>query len=116
MPVSLCTHVDPIEELMFRCWARRNYLPFELREADWHPVILEEMALRDRELEEESRSLEMYHISPSRNYVPLVPTVTHYVHPGQGEIREPHFLSMANTSDGLYTDAIYAGGIYDFAY
>ena len=36
--------IDFIEELMYRCWARRNYLPPELREESWHPVILEEMA------------------------------------------------------------------------
>lgn len=114
MPALLSPQVDPIEELMFRCWARRNYLPPELREADWHPVILEEMARRDRELEEDLLRDEVLNRAPSRNYVPLLPTVTHYVHPAQGEIREPHFLSLANSSGNLHTDAIYAGGVYEF--
>lgn len=117
MPALLSAQVDPIEELMFRCWARRNYLPPELREADWHPVILEEMTLRDRELEEEDLRQEMMLSTPSaRKFVPLVPTVTHYVHPAQGEIREPHFLSMPSSSGSFNTDTIYAGGIYDFEY
>lgn len=42
-------HVDPIEEIRLRTWARRNYAPVAERSDEWHPVVLEEMALRDRE-------------------------------------------------------------------
>lgn len=41
--------VDPIEEMRLRAWARHNYVPLDDREADWHPVILEEMQRKDRE-------------------------------------------------------------------
>lgn len=41
--------IDPIEEMRLRTWARRNYAPAGERSLDWHPVVLEEMALRDRE-------------------------------------------------------------------
>ncbi|MCA9072319.1 MAG: hypothetical protein KDA84_25510, partial [Planctomycetaceae bacterium] len=69
MPALMSAKVDPIEELMFRCWARRNYLPPELREADWHPVILEEMQHRDRELEEEVLQHEVLNAASVRKYV-----------------------------------------------
>ena len=38
-------------ELRLRQWARRNYIPVNERDDnDWHPVVLEEMRLKDREL------------------------------------------------------------------
>ncbi len=106
--------VDLIDELMFRCWARRNYLPPELREAGWHPVILEEMNRRDHELslQEHEETLLTSRIEDA--FVPLVPTVTHYVHPAHSEIREPHFLSIAQAGGNAFSDSIYAGGIYEF--
>ncbi len=109
--------LDFIEELVFRCWARRNYLPLELREPDWHPIVLEEMALRDRELEEEQeqRADDLQTQAVSWDFVPLAPTVMHYVHPGHGEIREPHYLSAGNAADS-FTESIYAGGIYEFPF
>ncbi|MER3415121.1 MAG: hypothetical protein C4297_02785 [Gemmataceae bacterium] len=41
--------LDIIEELRLRRWARENYVPEEARRRDWHPVILDEMAQKDRE-------------------------------------------------------------------
>ncbi len=41
--------VDPIEEMRLRAWARRNYVPQDDRESEWHPVILEEMRRKERE-------------------------------------------------------------------
>lgn len=41
---------DPIEEMRLRTWARQNYMPRELRDHSWHPIILEEMQNKDREL------------------------------------------------------------------
>ncbi len=43
------SQVDAIEEMRLRTWARRNYAPVAERSNEWHPVVLEEMALRDRE-------------------------------------------------------------------
>jgi len=45
--------VDLIEELRLRRWARENYVPFESRSRSWHPVILDEMARKDEDVEPE---------------------------------------------------------------
>ena len=42
--------LDPISEMQLRTWARTNYCSPADRESDWHPVILDEMARRDAEL------------------------------------------------------------------
>jgi len=44
--------VDLIEELRLRRWARENYVPAHEREPGWHPIILEEMRRKDREVGE----------------------------------------------------------------
>ncbi len=41
--------VDPIEEMRLRTWARRNYSPSEERDANWHPIVLDEMTRKDQE-------------------------------------------------------------------
>ncbi len=43
------TELDFIEEMRLRTWARVNYVPGEERDEEWHPVILDEMALKDGE-------------------------------------------------------------------
>jgi len=110
MPALTLSHVDLIEELAYRSWARRNYLPLERRDADWHPIILDEMASRDRELGEEADRREQFAVSPGGGFVPLIPVVTHYVHPGQSEVREPHYLTATGDSGNYHPDSIYAGG------
>lgn len=112
MPALTSAPIDMIEELMYRCWARRNYLPLELREANWHPIILEEMALRDEELFEELPQHESMDRTFGSGFVPLVPSITHFVHPAQSEIREPHYLTAPGSEGSYYTDSIYAGGIF----
>lgn len=42
--------VDPVEEMRLRTWARKHYQPVTQRDSRWHPVILDEMSRRDREL------------------------------------------------------------------
>lgn len=42
--------IDLVKELRLRTWARRNHVPVAQREAAWHPVVLEEMEVRDAEL------------------------------------------------------------------
>ena len=93
MPALFCPEIDLIEELSYRCWARGNYLPPEQRDMSWHPVILEEMACRDRELAVQFQREEIMSTAVSQVFVPLVPTITHYVHPSQTEVREPYFLT-----------------------
>lgn len=41
--------VDPVEEMKLRTWARRHYAPAADRDSGWHPIVLDEMARRDRE-------------------------------------------------------------------
>lgn len=43
------TELDFIEEMRLRTWARKNYVPSDERDEEWHPVILDEMALKDGE-------------------------------------------------------------------
>lgn len=44
--------VDFIEELRLRRWARENYVPVNLRQTSWHPIVHEEMSRRDDERSE----------------------------------------------------------------
>jgi len=44
--------VDAIEEIRLRTWARENYVPAEERDENWHPIVLDEMNSKDRELVE----------------------------------------------------------------
>lgn len=46
--------IDLVEELRLRRWARLNYVCESQRRSDWHPVILNEMQLRDHETAENS--------------------------------------------------------------
>ena len=48
----MSTQIDPIEELQLRRRAREIYVPADVRDESWHPIILEEMLCRDEELHE----------------------------------------------------------------
>lgn len=108
--------IDFIEELMYRCWARRNYLPPELREGSWHRVILDEMAQRDRELAEDAAREDAMNSSRASEFVPLVPTLTHIIHPAHLEVRPPHFVSIRHPAASFSMDSVQAGGIYEFPF
>jgi hypothetical protein len=43
--------IDFVRELRLRQWARQNFVPPASRKASWHPVVLDEMRCRDREIE-----------------------------------------------------------------
>lgn len=47
--------VDPVEEMRLRTWARRHYLPAGERNSGLHPIVLDEMTRRDREVERKAR-------------------------------------------------------------
>jgi hypothetical protein len=53
MASAVMAEVDLIEELRLRRWARENYVPVESRSRSWHPVILDEMARKDEDVEPE---------------------------------------------------------------
>lgn len=42
--------IDAVEEMKLRAWARRNYQPAARRDASWHPIVLDEMQQKEREL------------------------------------------------------------------
>ena len=50
--ISDSTEVDLVDELHLRCLAREYYVSTEHRDAKWHPVILDEMSRKDKELME----------------------------------------------------------------
>jgi hypothetical protein len=50
MTSSGLAELDFIEELRLRRWAREHYVPPEDRSATWHPIVLQEMAAKDRDL------------------------------------------------------------------
>lgn len=49
---SIGSEVDFIDELRLRRWAREHYVPASQREMSWHPVILDEMVQKEREMAE----------------------------------------------------------------
>ncbi|MCA9038934.1 MAG: hypothetical protein KDA65_01165 [Planctomycetaceae bacterium] len=49
METAVAEEVDFIKEIRLRTWARQNYQPLEEREADLHPVVLDEMQKMDAE-------------------------------------------------------------------
>lgn len=46
---SRSAELDFIEELRLRRWAREHYVPRDLREAAWHPVVHDEMDRKEEE-------------------------------------------------------------------
>lgn len=44
------SEIDLVRELRLRQWARQHFVPQEQRKVTWHPVVLDEMQNRDREL------------------------------------------------------------------
>jgi hypothetical protein len=53
MSSATLADVDLIEELRLRRWARVNFVPADLRDSSWHPIILDEMLRKDEEVEPE---------------------------------------------------------------
>jgi hypothetical protein len=76
MSRSFGAEIDLIEELRLRNWARANYVLPELRDPGWHPLVLEEMRLKDTEFEMlDDRS------HRARALVPLAPDCFYQRHP-----------------------------------
>jgi hypothetical protein len=73
--------VDLIQEFRLRKWAREHYVPAHERNRHWHPIVLEEMEFRDRELATDRLSEAFL----CQFIVPLAPSETHY-------LDEPHAI------------------------
>ena len=50
MGMLVMSDLDMIEELKLRRWAREHYVPRSQRERNWHPIVLDEMEKKDRDL------------------------------------------------------------------
>lgn len=77
-----------IREMRLRRWARKNYVAMEERSLEWHPIVLDEMAARDREIgiyPAPTHSL-------SSQFVPLAPMPINIVHQAHDELVEPKLL------------------------
>jgi hypothetical protein len=87
------SRVDVLREIRLRHWARTHYVPLSERKETWHPIVLDEMRCRDRELEE----LADLQMSGSR-YVPLAPTNHHVLHPAHETLPDPKLLQRTAKS------------------
>ena len=76
MPELETAPSDMLRELRLRRWARTNYVGPANRDNDsWHPIVLDEMRLKDGELEETAD-----HQAAASRFVPLAPNVHYAVH------------------------------------
>jgi len=82
--------IDIVKELRLRRWARQYYVPADERAASWHPIVIEEMALKDDELLISSRSR-----APVTSFVPLASTPIQRVHPQHQLPEQPKSQSSA---------------------
>jgi hypothetical protein len=89
--------IDLIQELRLRKWARENYVSPERRGSKWHPIVLEEMAFRDAELQAEGR------VEPrsASTYVPLAPTEIQYVDDAHPAVPAPKAATQPQFVDAF---------------
>jgi len=85
--------IDIVKELRLRQWARLHYTPSAERSATWHPIVLEEMALRDRELQSAAA------VQMVSSFVPLVPAQYHEIHAGHARLTEPNLVKTRQSQN-----------------
>jgi hypothetical protein len=76
--------VDVVEELRLRRWARENYVRAAERDGLWHPIILEEMCRKDREMQA-GQDL-------TRGAVPLMPAGVRFLHSAHLDMQRGELL------------------------
>jgi len=85
-----------IKEFRLRRWARMNYVSSDQRNETWHPIVLDEMKMKDQEmLETENNSMKA---RVSSMYVPLAPGVTNRIDEAHLETSTPYILKMRETT------------------
>ncbi|MEX1232801.1 MAG: hypothetical protein WEB58_21320 [Planctomycetaceae bacterium] len=75
MSTTRSGQVDLLKELRLRRWARENYVSANERKPSWHPLVLDEMRLKDAEIAQR----EVFH--PGKRFVPLEPMPIQAIHP-----------------------------------
>jgi hypothetical protein len=92
-PAPLDDATDIIEELQLRRWARENYVTPDRRPEQQHPVVRDEMRIKDAEIIIESRSRDSVVA-----FVPLAPTVIQRLHEPHELPDQPALLRQPQTS------------------
>ncbi|VAX42688.1 hypothetical protein MNBD_PLANCTO02-450 [hydrothermal vent metagenome] len=88
----------PTRELRLRSWARKNYTHPRNRQETWHPVVLEEMLIRDQELLEEFSQP----VTMSYGYVPLAPTSFRVLHAPHASVKQPNIAKFATRQRAIH--------------
>jgi hypothetical protein len=91
-------NMDIVRELRLRRWAREHFVEAEERKAEWHPIVLDEMRLKDDEMIILSRSR-----PPVSSFVPLVPTAIQRVHPRHSDSKEPNLEKVDSPTQSVKT-------------
>jgi hypothetical protein len=75
---------DPVDELRLRRWAREHYVPTGQRDDGWHPIVIDEMRRKDRELSDA-----IHYEAVCRRIVPLVPEASWTLHGPHSDSAKP---------------------------
>ena len=82
------SQINVIRELRLRRWARNHYVPAKERLSTWNPVVLEEMMVRDSEIQSQVDN------APPlvSQFVPLSPEPVNILHQAHEDQNEPKML------------------------
>lgn len=80
-------------------WAHENYTLPDQRSGSWHPIVLEEMAKRDAEIEILRNQAESWDELQAKlqSIVPLMPDQHLYLHQKHDDTPSPKFMSKPDT-------------------
>lgn len=87
------TAISLLAEFRLRRWARVHYVPSHQRKESWNPIVLDEMRIKDQEMENTTKENSMK-ARVSSMYVPLAPDVTSRIDEAHNEISTPHILKI----------------------
>jgi hypothetical protein len=88
------SRIDILRELRLRLWARLHYVPRRERKETWHPIVLDEMRVRDREIEEQAAGR-----ATGSRYVPLAPSDRPILHEAHEGVPDPKLVKRSIRSE-----------------